>query len=65
MATKKQKREAALDKRARMMEEEKDRGLEAQRQDKGNQAVQNQLLKAEADRINQKHRDILQKAFNS
>lgn len=61
MATKKQKREAALAKREKFLAEVRADGLEAQRLDQEAQEKQEQLMKAEADRINQRYRNILAK----
>jgi uncharacterized protein YllA (UPF0747 family) len=59
MATKKQKREAALAKREQFLKEEAERGLEAQKASKIRQTADEQLIKEVADSINDLHREIL------
>jgi hypothetical protein len=59
MATKKQKREAALARREKFLADERAAGLAAQALDHDEQAKKNALMQAEADRINQKYENIL------
>lgn len=59
MATKKQKREAALIKREKFLAEERADGLKAQRLDQELQEKKNALLKTDADRLNQKYENLL------
>lgn len=61
MATKKQKRESALANREKFLAEVRAAGLETQRLDQEAQEKQEQLMKSEADRINQRYRNILAK----
>lgn len=63
MATKKQKREAALAKRKSFIDDVERLGLEAQRLDREARERQNQINKAEAERINQKYEAIIQAAL--
>lgn len=65
MATKKQKRTAALAKRAEFMDQEKYRGLVAQGREQERRAQAAKVVKVEADRINKHHRAVLQKAFGN
>lgn len=59
MATKKQKREAALAKREKFLEEVRVAGLEAQRLSRAEDERRGVLMQAEADRINQRWANIL------
>lgn len=59
MATKKQKREAALTKRAEYLAKMKDEGLQAQRQDRAKREIEAAQLKEWADGYNDHCREIL------
>jgi hypothetical protein len=59
MATKKQKREAALAKREEFLKKEAEAGLEAQKASKIRRAADEQLIREVADSINDRHREIL------
>lgn len=59
MATKKQKREAALAKRKRFLEKETALGLEAQRLARKERERESQIAMDEAEEINRRHRRIL------
>ncbi|AOZ64933.1 hypothetical protein SEA_MAYA_66 [Streptomyces phage Maya] len=59
MATKKQKREAALAKRQKFLEEERERGLAAQKAGHVAEEREREILKAKIDLINDRHRNIL------
>lgn len=59
MATKKQKREAALAKREKYMKEVKESGLAAQRRAHEIEEAQFESLKEYAGQVNARHREIL------
>lgn len=59
MATKKQKRAAALADREQFLKDEAARGLEAQRRDREAQAERHDQLMMAAEEINDRHRKIL------
>jgi len=59
MATKKQKREAALAKREKFLRETRESGLRAQAEDKHNQEIKKQAIAAEAKEINDRYGAIL------
>jgi hypothetical protein len=61
MATKKQKRAAALAKREKFLAEVKAEGLEALRLDRERQARHSDLLSRKAEEINDRHSAILAK----
>lgn len=63
MATKKEKREAALAKREAFLKEERERGLAAQKRDREEQAEKSRAAAAEANKINARHRQILDNFF--
>jgi hypothetical protein len=65
MATKKQKRQAALEKRAAFEAEIKRTGLEAQRQDHEHREAQAARSKEDAQRTNRRHKKILDGAQKS
>lgn len=60
MATKKQKREAALAKRENFLEEVRQQGLEAQEREQEFWKAEENRLQEAAERINRRHRAILQ-----
>lgn len=62
MATKKQKREAALAKRLAFEEERRQTGLKAQEQDREIRARKSRKNQAEAKKINDRHNAILKNA---
>lgn len=59
MATKKQKREAALAKREAFLKKERERGLSAQKDGHIAEERERENLKAKIDLINERHRTIL------
>ncbi|QAY16277.1 hypothetical protein SEA_ICEWARRIOR_65 [Streptomyces phage IceWarrior] len=59
MATKKQKREAALAKREAFLKKERERGLAAQREGREIEAYRQEKLKSDAEVINARYRAIL------
>lgn len=61
MATKKQKREAAMAKREQFMREQRENGLRAQKQDRHNREMQRQQFAAKGREINARYEAILAK----
>jgi hypothetical protein len=59
MATKKQKREAALAKRAEFMAEEKERGLAAQASGRRSEAEERKRMSEASRRINIRHQETI------
>jgi hypothetical protein len=61
MATKKQKREAALAKREKFLQETKESGLKAQQAERQHREMQKQAIQATANEINARYAAILAK----
>jgi hypothetical protein len=64
VATKKQKRAAALAKREAFLEKVKTEGLEAQRRAKEEEEREFEILRSEARKINDRHRRIIAEALS-
>lgn len=62
MATKKQKREAAMVRREQFLKQERERGLEAQKLDKDRRDAEIEEIREIADQINQRHYATLRNA---
>ena len=59
MATKKQKREAALAKREKFMQEERENGLRAQALDRAKQEQHRETIRKNAEALNARYKAIL------
>lgn len=62
MATKKQKREAAMAKREQFLKEERERGLEAQQKDREARKRQDEMLNSAIQGLNHRYKAVLERA---